>query len=652
MAKVHDTDQGRLLTRRAFLLGGAQAALFTVLAGRLYDLQILQGERYRTLAEENRISTRIILPDRGLILDRRGLILARNEVSFRAELVTDQIKDPRATLRQLYGLLPFEDWERRRIEKDLRRRTVASILVRDNLSWDELSLLELHTPDLPGLAIEAGQARSYPSGEATAHILGYTGPPSEKEAGDDPLLNHPGFRIGKGGLEKIYEPYLRGIPGSEQVEVNVHGRPVRDLARRDGIRGNDLKLTLDMELQEFTQKRLTSEQSASAVVMDAQTGSLYALCSHPTFDANLFTRGISKNEFKRLNEDPLKPLLNKAIMGLYAPGSTFKVAMALTALETGVSPNTRFYCPGHLDLGNHRFHCWKRGGHGNVDLYRAITQSCDVFFYRLSQKVGIDAIEHYARLLGLGAKTGLDLPNEKSGLMPNRAWKKKRFKQEWSPGETLIASIGQGYMLSTTLQLAVMTARIANGGRAVVPHVMESISETVRARESFPGLPVNPANLAFIRTAMAGVCQPGGTAYGARIDIPGYEIGGKTGTSQVRRITRAERATGVIPNEKRPWDDRDHALFISFAPAHAPRYVAAVIVDHGGGGSKVAAPIARDILIQVQRIDPAKALVKPLVIPQPAEQQPPKQIFAPQEPEDDDMLPDNDMLPGAMPDDE
>lgn len=658
MAKVKDTDQERLLTRRAFVLGGMQMGLFGVLGWRLYDLQVRQGERYRTLAEENRISTRILLPHRGLVYDRRKVVMARNEQNFRAELALDQVQDPRDTLRKLYGYLPFEDFERARIEKDIRRKSAqTSVLLRDNLTWDELALLELRTPELPGVAIVSGEVRSYPDGVSTAHILGYTGAPTEKEAGNDPLLNNPGMRIGKGGVEKIYDLELRGTPGAEQLEVNVHGQPVRELARRAGTRGHDVTLTIDMELQNYVQKRLSGERSASAVILDAQTGAVYAFASYPSFDANLFTRGISRTDYKRLNTDSDKPLLNKALMGMYAPGSTFKTVVALAAQESGISPSTRFYCPGHMDLGNNRFHCWKKGGHGTVDMLHAITQSCDVYFYHLGQKIGIDTIAKYARMMGLGTPTGIDLPHEKGGLVPDREWKKKRFKQNWGPGETLIASIGQGYMLATTLQLAVMSARIANGGRAVVPHVMKSVEDVKRATETFPSLPIDPAHLDLVRRGMAGVCAAGGTAYSARIEAAGYEMAGKTGTSQVRRISKAERAKGVIPNEKRPWDERDHALFVAFAPVNAPRYAAAVIVEHGGGGGKVAGPIARDILMYTQHLDPAGVLPVPLSL-LPADAQAPANTpsgaNSPDNSPDnvDDMLPDQDMAPDDMPDDE
>ncbi len=624
MRIIRDTDPGRLLTRRAFLIGGLQIGLFGLLFARLYSLQIKQGERYRTMAEDNRISTRLVLPERGLILDRNGLVLARSEKNFRADLIPEQAPNIKETLERLYGLLRFDEAEQERIRKALSRgRAQLPVLLRDNLDWDTLSLLELRLPDLPGVAIEAGEIRSYPYKEATAHVIGYVGPPTEEEAGDDALLNEPGIRIGKSGVEKAYEEKLEGEPGSVQMEMNAYGQQVRELSREPAAAGDNLKLALDIGLQEYAVKRLAQEQGASAVVMDAVDGSIYAMVSQPSFDPNLFSYSISKTDWARLNADPLTPLFNKTLIGAYAPGSTFKVVVALAALANGVSPHTHVVCPGYLDFGNHRFHCWKKGGHGAVDMHRGIVQSCDVFFYHMGRTIGVDKIAAMANLLGMGQRVGIDLPHEKAGLIPNSEWKKKNFREGWQPGENLVAAIGQGYTLTTPLQLAVATARIVNGGMAVKPHLAYTEGVSV-----FPLLGLQKEHLDFVRQAMVDVVQPGGTAAGARIGVPGYEMGGKTGTAQVRRITKAERARGVTANEDLPWEERDHALFIGFAPSDKPRYVAAVVVEHGGGGSKVAAPIARELLIEVQKRDPAKALPKPLVMPdiKPAPEETPSEV--------------------------
>jgi penicillin-binding protein 2 len=612
MPIIRDTDPGRLLTRRAFLIGGLQLGFFGLLYSRLYSLQIGQGDRYRTMADDNRISTRLILPERGLILDRNGSVLARSDKNFRADIIPEQAPNVKETLEKLYAILPFEESEKQRILKDLRRgKYRLPVMLKDNLDWDTLSLLELRLPDLPGMTIDAGEIRSYPFKEATAHVLGYVGPPTEEEAGDSELLNEPGIRIGKSGIEKSYDEKLQGEPGSMQLEMNAYGQQVRELTREPATAGNNLKLTLDINLQQFAQARLSQERSASAVVMDAVDGSIYAMVSQPSFDANLFANTISRTEWSKLNTDPLTPMLSKTVTGAYAPGSTYKVIVALAALANGISPHTHFNCPGHLDFGNHRFHCWKKGGHGSVDMHHGIVQSCDVFFYQIGRQLGADKIAVMANVLGLGVKTNIDLPHEKAGLVPTTAWKSKNFKEGWQQGENLVAAIGQGYTLTTPLQLAVATSRIVNGGMAVKPHLAANNGVDV-----FPVLGLKKEHLEFVRQAMIDVVQPGGTAAGARIGVPGYEMGGKTGTSQVRRITRAERSRGVTKNEDLPWEERDHALFISFAPTQNPRYVAAVVVEHGGGGSKVAAPIARDLLIELMKTDPARVLPTPLVMPE------------------------------------
>jgi len=369
-----------------------------------------------------------------------------------------------------------------------------------------------------------------------------------------------------------------------------------------------VRLTIDIELQRYVQQRLMTERSAAAVVMDVKTGAIYALCSHPSFDPNAFSRRIDSATFKSLNEDETHPLINKVISGVYSPGSTFKTATALAALESGIiGPGHKVLCLGAMEMGDHFFHCWKRGGHGTMDLVGAMRESCDVFFYDVARRIGIDKLAETARQLGFGSPTGIDLTGEKSGTIPDRAWKEKIKKEAWQPGETLINAIGQGYVLSTPLQLAVMTARVVNGGFAVQPHITKEVEGAEREKTEWPSLGFDPANIALIINSMNSVClDKRGTAFGARIKEPGMEMGGKTGTAQVRRITLAERREGIVKNEDRPWIYRDHALFVGYAPVSDPRYAIAVVVDHGGGGSHVAAPIARDILREAQRLDPTR----------------------------------------------
>ena len=617
-----DTERYRSLTRRALALGGVKLGLFGALAGRMYYLQVTEAERYRMLAEDNRINMQLLAPSRGQIVDRFGVPLAVNDQNFRVVLVAEQAGDVEATLARLGEIVPLTEEVGRRVLRDVsRRRAFVPVTVIDNLSWEQVARIEVNSPELPGLSIEVGDLLHYPHEGATAHILGYVGAVNESELTGDPVLTLPGFRIGKTGMERQHDSDLRGGAGTSQVEVNALGRVIRELSRDEGTPGANVQLTIDIGLQAYVQERLISEHSAAAVIMDIETGEILALASTPTFDPNLFTTGISRDNWRRLTGNPYRPLTDKAINGQYAPGSTFKMLVALAALEEGVvGANHRVYCPGHMTLGNHRFHCWRRGGHGWVAMVDAIAQSCDVYFYDLSRRLGVDKIAEMANRFGIGQRTGIDLPGESPGLMPTRAWKQATIGTPWQPGETLVVSIGQGYVLATPLQLCVMAARLVNGGRAVEPHLTLDVrrhgegldddgNAASRPHPTPPSMGLSPHALGVAVEGMVQVTSgPRGTARGSRIREEGLEMGGKTGTSQVRRITVAERMTGIIPNERRPWRDRDHALFVGFAPIHAPRYACAVVVEHGGGGSRIAAPIARDIMLECQRRNPAREL--------------------------------------------
>ena len=599
------------LTRRALILGGAQIAIFGGIATRLYHLQVEEAARYALLAEENRVNVKLLIPPRGQILDRFGKQLAVNEQNYRVVLTSERTRNVAATLDALERIVPIDAADRERVLREVGRNIFIPITVTENLSWEQVSRIEVNAPDLPGISIEVGQTRLYPYGTMLSHILGYVAAVSETELkeSEDPLLALPDFRIGKNGIEKIYDKQLRGSAGTRQIEVNAVGRVIRELSRNEGKPGRDLVVTLDSGLQAYAYQRLMGETAGSAVVLDIHTGDVLAMASAPSYDANLFTLGLSAGDWKTLTEDPLKPMTNRAIGGLYAPGSTFKMIVALAALEAGVSPSHAVFCPGVYRLGNARFHCWKRGGHGYVGMRDGIKRSCDVFFYDTARRIGIDRISEMAFKLGLGAPTGVDLHSERGGVIPTRDWKLANFGEPWQGGETLVTAIGQGFVLATPLQLAVMAARLANGGKAVTPHLSRGFrdqgAEDAAPATLFPPIGLPPEHLALILDAMnAVVNEKGGTAGRAKITEPGWEMGGKTGTSQVRRITMSERAQGVTKNADLPWHRRDHALFVAFAPVASPRYACAVVVDHGGGGSAVAAPIARDILIEAQRRDP------------------------------------------------
>jgi len=607
-----ETGRSKQFTRRAIVLGGVQTLLLAGLAGRMYQLQVVESDRYKTLADENRINMQLLPPPRGRIFDRFGRPLAVNQLNYRLVVVPEQAGDLERSLAAISVLVQIEPRERERILREAqRKRNFVPITVRENLTWEEVSRIEVNAPDLPGTMIDVGQTRHYVSGKEAAHVIGYVGAVTEKELAGDPILALPGFRIGKNGAEKIFEGHLRGKAGSRQVEVNAYGRIIRELRRDEGQPGDDYVLSIDMGLQEYANARI-SHESASAVVIDVHSGELMALVSSPSFNPNSFTTGISQTEWNALMANPRFPLTNKAVSGQYSPGSTFKMMVALAALEGGhIDPAGEVFCTGHLDLGNRRFHCWKRGGHGRMNMYTGISRSCDFYFYELASRVGVDNIAAMARRFGLGEKLGIDLPSERKGLIPTRDWKLAVYGVPWQKGETLVIGIGQGFVLATPLQLAVMTARIANGGIAISPKLVRETQRVGKrlpdSREPFPSMGLSVANLAVVQKGMLDVTNdPRGTAYRARIEESGMAMAGKTGSVQVKRITKAERERGVVKNEDREWKDRDHALFVGYAPVDSPRYAVSVVVEHGGGGSKAAAPIARDLLREVQRRDPAR----------------------------------------------
>jgi penicillin-binding protein 2 len=597
------------------ILGGGQVALFGLLAGRMYQLQVLESSRYKMLADENRISMRLLPPPRGRILDRFGVPLATNKENYRVLLIAERTRDVKQTLDALGRLISIPDHEHRRILREIReRRDFVPVTVQENLDWQNVSRIEVNAPDLPGVVIDVGQSREYPLGSGSAHLLGYVASVSEKDKkrdrSRDPLLQLPGFRIGKSGIEKQQDLRLRGKAGNSQLEVNVLGRVIRELLRQEGEPGDDVMLTVDLGIQNLAIEKLRDKKSAAAVVMDVNTGGIIALASVPGYDPNVFNTGLTRKQWRDITRDPLAPLTNKAVSGLYAPGSTFKMVVAMAALEHGViKPEQKVFCRGHVQLGNARFHCWKRHGHGWLDLNGALQQSCDTYFYEISKRVGIDKIAEMGRRFGLGRVTGIDLPNERGGLMPTSAWKKKRLGVAWQKGDTLIAGIGQGFVLTTPLQLAVMTSRVASG-KAVEPHLIQGVvSGGVMRPLDVPSVPDIKISAEVRRLVMNGMNAVSntqrGTAYRARIKEPGFELAGKTGTAQVKRISKHERDTRVLKNKERLWKNRDHALFVAFAPVEKPRYAIAVVVEHGGVGSTVAAPIARDIMHETLKRDPS-----------------------------------------------
>ncbi|SFR47203.1 penicillin-binding protein 2 [Yoonia tamlensis] len=595
----------RTISRRALVVGASQIAIMAVLGWRMRSMQVEHADEFRLLAEENRINIRLLPPSRGLVFDRNGIAIADNEQNYRVVMVREDAGDVGEVLARLTEIVDIAPDDLARAMEEMQRRSpFVPVTIAERLTWEDVAKINLNTPALPGISAEVGQSRVYPWGADLAHVVGYVGPVSDYDLSriddQDPLLQIPKFQIGKTGAENKLEHTLRGSAGHRRIEVNAVGRVMRELDRQEGDAGKDVQLTIDNRLQTYAQARLDGE-SAGVVVIDLENGDLRAIASAPSFDPNLFVRGISVTDWTGLNEDKYRPLSAKAVQGTYPPGSTFKMVTALAAMEDGVlAADETVYCPGYTDVYGIRFHCWKNGGHGNIDLHDSLKQSCDCYYYEIAQRVGIDKMAAMARKLGLGIRHDLPLSAVASGLAPDKEWKSSVRGEDWRIGDTVNASIGQGYVLASPLQLAVMTARIATG-HEITPRLVRLIDGVEQPSGRGESLGLNENTLRRVRAAMVDVCNNRrGTAYGTRILTQGYEMAGKSGTSQVRRITAEERAAGVTRNEDLPWERRDHALFVSYAPIENPRYAVAVIVEHGGGGSSAAAPIARDVILQAQ----------------------------------------------------
>ncbi len=604
-----DKSRYASFTRRTLMLTGGMGGVIALLAGRLYQLQILNGAEYMTEAEDNRVSQRFIFPPRGRIVDRFGVELATNRRNYRVVVVAEQASQGiEAALDAVGRIIQIDPHQRDRVLREIaQNKKFAPVPIAENLSWEEFARLNMHLPYLPGVQPDVGETRAYPFGSEMSHLLGYVAAASQKdqERDNDPLLSAPGFRVGKRGIEKQFDSEMRGEAGASRVEVNAYGRVIRELSKQPGVPGQDVFLTIDCQLQRYAEERLAQE-SAACAVMDVQTGDVLALVSTPGYDPNLFNVGINNQQWHDLTHNDHKPLLNKALGGSYPPGSTFKPAMALAAMENGLQ-DLQVHCSGSMTLGNHEFHCWawKKGGHGGVDLKRGIQVSCDISFYEVARRLGIDKMEAAARALGLGSETGIEMPGELGGFIPSAAWKLSRYGIPWQPGDSLSAGIGQGYVLVTPLQLCMMAARIASG-KAVLPRLVHSVGNKVQPRVLPPDLPFSIESLTAVRNGMSAVCnEPGGTAYAWRISHPGMEMAGKTGTAQVRVITKAERLSGVKSDAQLPWNLRDNGLYIGFAPVEQPRYACACIVEHNAPPHPQVAA-TRDILLFAQQRDPLK----------------------------------------------
>ena len=577
--------------RRAMLIGAVQGGLGLILAGRMTWIAVFENSKYTMLSESNRVNLSLIPPRRGWILDRNNLPLASNRTDFRIDLIPDRLGDPGKTVQllgQIMGMSPVD-------MQDLRDRIDDSrgfqpVEVAANTNAETYAAISVRLPELPGVIPQRGFSRSYPTGPAVAHLIGYVGPASADEYLKDhnPLLVTPGYKVGKDGLEKHYETELRGEPGARRTEVTASGRIVRDLSMREDIPGKPIKLTIDGGLQDFAARRIGLE-SAAVTVIDCQTGGILALVSMPAFDPNAFAGGIGRLQWKMLNEDDHIPLLNKALRGLYPPGSTMKPMASLALQIADVKPEERINCPGGYQSGNRFFRC--DAVHGSMDMRSAIERSCNTYFWSMAHRVGYEAIAPVARLLGLGQQFDLPGAAQRYGTVPDAAWKMRRYKQAWTVADSLNASIGQGYVSVSPLQLAVMTSRIASG-RNLLPSLIHGRTKPDGAR-----LPFTAAQLAVAHDGMFNVVNGAGTARGSMIDIGGIRMAGKTGTAQVRALV----SRGHVGD----WKSRDHSLFVCYAPTDAPRYAMSVVVEHGTFGARAAAPIAKDVMTYL--FDPAKA---------------------------------------------
>jgi penicillin-binding protein 2 len=604
------TDMGQrqdVFSRRAFLMGGAVGAGLLTLGGRLVHLQIINTRRYETLADSNQFDYRLTPPPRGLIVDRNGVVLASNRPNFRLLLAREEHMDVPALLERLSELIPLDEARRRRLTREIMaspRRVPVSVM--EDMTWEQFSRVNVRAPELPGVTADMGEVRVYPYGGAYAHVIGYVAKVTAEDVrragpNPEPILMHPGFRIGKQGVEKSLDRDLRGRPGAVKVEVDANGRVVREdpAGNIPSTPGSEVKLTLDSDIQNRALE-VFDENSGAAVMVDCRSGDILCMVSAPSFDANIFVRGATGPEYRALANYERRPLLDKALTGTYPPGSTFKTMTALAALEAGVDPNVRINCGGGMRFGGRVFHCWNHRGHGPQTMHDAIKNSCDIYFYTVAARIGPDIIARTARAFGLGQTFDIGIGGQRAGVVPDQAWKRHYFRrtpanQPWFPGESLSYGIGQGYLNVNGLQLAVMTARLANARKAIQPRLIHSVGGVERpSGAAAPDLPFPHEHLHVVREAMASVANDvGGGAYRqSQLGLGDVKMAGKTGTAQVRSFDTGSRSDAGMP-----WRLKAHNLFVAFAPYDDPRYAISVIVQHGGGsGATIAAPIAREVM--------------------------------------------------------
>ena len=600
-------NKSRLITRRMFILSSLKIAVFIGIICRLFYLQISENIKWRSLSDKNRLREWKMPPQRGIIEDYFGEKIAKNSQVFQLHMIPEDVPNLEELFFRLSKIIDFNERQKSNLIKRLKKRKPwEPIIISDNLSWSEFSRLNLFLHETPGIKPVVSIARKYIEDGSFSHIIGYVSAVSVKDLENSALLreiNIPGLKTGKNGLEKSLNEDMIGKPGLQRFEVNAYGKRIKELKFVEGTAGKNYRTTLDIDVQQFTSE-LLKDKSGSICVMDIYTGDIIAMVSSPTFDANKFVHGIDTKDWQDLINDDKKPLINKSIAGLYPPGSTIKPLVALSALENDViSPNTTTECKGVIELYGHTYHCWKEKGHGFLRLREGIKQSCDIYFYEVARRLGVDRLAETANKFGLGNKVLDILDEERTGLVPSTKWKLKNIGRGWLLGETLLAGIGQGYIQVTPIQLCLMTAQLANGGYKIKPKIIyneQALQSTTDAsREQFGQLYRNQENVKFVLDAQFGATnEPMGTSYRSRHVKPEYIFAGKTGTSQIRSITEEEREL-KIKQKDLPYKRRDHALFTAFAPYKNPRYAFSVVIEHGGAGSSAAAPLAKKVIKKV-----------------------------------------------------
>ncbi len=593
------------INRRMFILGAAKIIILGGIVSRLFFLQVKENKKYLTLSDKNRIREWKLPPVRGDFQDYFGNTIAGNFEAYQLHLIPEQVDDFRYTINRIKNILELSDKQFKKIIK--RKNEIKpweTLIVSDNLSWENFSKINNNLYDLNGVKPIISISRNYPYKGNYTHILGYVSQANENDIISNEFIKEKfvqGLKVGKTGLEKTFENKLIGNNSIERYEVNAYGRRISQLAFQEGDKGKTIKLTVDSEIQKLANELLT-DKAGSICVMDIFTGHLIAMHSSPSFDPNAFVFGISKDDWQVIRNNPMKPLINKSIAGNYSPGSTIKPIVALSALENDiVSPKFTVNCKGHkhpMELYGQTYHCWKKEGHGFVNMREAMKQSCDTYFYEVARKLGVDKLSETAKKFGLGKKVFDALfDNEKNGLVPNTSWKKNALGKNWLLGETIITGIGQGYIQTTPIQLCLMTAQIANGGHKIYPTLL--LDDNDQKEDKFISLVDNHQNIKFIQEAMfSSTNEIRGTSYRSRIDDPKYQFAGKTGTAQVKRITERDRELDLKTSEI-PYEERDHALYVAFGPYKNPRYAISILIEHGGSGGSVAAPLAKTLFKKI-----------------------------------------------------